>query len=368
MFRVSIIALAALGLTLADPLQSSPTKMKKTPRSKSRRPKACKSCDNLLFSSYFSKNASRRFLEQRENVMSEVSSDYDDEYYNDDNVASFFYDDFDDDSINLDDFTSTDDEHGDDTDDMDHYRSKVNFISRISEITDIIYKSDDLRCLLLNIVKTTREVACERSLNNHDDYGDDYYIYEHAEEEKRNDLDDLMRIANMNKTLDEILHPFIKATTNHNNNDRRRKLMTDISTDYDKDLTIWDNLGDGPQEENFIDFFQKCYLYGIPQTSCLLLFALVRTVDASVCHYFQEKRCTLEKHCTPTLKFRSTFSQKMSSSIIAYPIPFFGITISDITGPCDGCIQEEYRCSALCNFVDGYNKCNTWYIDTPFAI
>ena len=372
MVRFTIIALVTLGLAFAK--QDTPKKWNKS--SKTRHPKACKRCDTLLFSAYFSKDATRRVLKQRQSVQNQRITEESSSFY--DGNGSFSYNDYyhdisyddyiDDDLIKLDDYASIDD---DATDDMDRYINQVNFISRISEISDIIYKSDDLRCILLNIIKTTRDIFCGYYMLDDDHYP--YYSYEEEDtQEKRpdlnmNDIGDLMLAANFNKTLDEILHPF-NSTSTSNNDGQRRKLMTDISNEHIEGLILWENLvDDAPQDKNFAYFFQNCDWYDIDQASCLLLFALARTVDASVCHYFQEKKCTLEKDCSESLKFRSRFNSKqMSNSMIAYPIPLFGTIVNDITGACDACIQEEYRCSALCNFADGYNKCSG--MDFPFAL
>ena len=302
-------------------------KLKKSRSKKGRRKNSCIRCESLLFSSVFPSNA-HRFLEE-----SQMSSSK----YGDDFVV----------------FDSNPDD---------------DFVSVISDFSDFVYENDDLRCLLLSMVKNIRElISSSRDLN--DDVADrsfsnDKNDIEHDEalsEEIDISVDDtshLFILGHAKKSTSDIVDPFLIASSIHHDSEGR-KLMSNRFADIDEQAMLWNAkekiLKRIPSAE---DFFTKCKWYGIGKGPCLLLFALSRTIDASICHYVQEKGCKIENDCTATLKFRTTFNSRMISQSFPFLVPIFGAVINDISAPCGRCIQADHKCSALCNFADGYDKRN----------
>jgi hypothetical protein len=299
-------------------------KLKKSRPKKGQRESACIDCERLLFSSFFPRNA-HRILEDSP----------DDHVFLDNNPDDF--------------------------------------ISLISDFSDFIYENDDLRCILLSMVKHTRELVCSGALDdlvveqsyfndNNESERDEYITEEH--DINVNVISHLITIANAEKSTSDIIDSFLTPTIHHDSEDK--KLMWNRLVNLDEQSMLWNGTDKILKSISSAEvFFTKCQRYGIDEGACLLLFALSHTVDASICHYVEEKGCRLEQDCTSTLKFRTAFNSRMISHSLPFTVPMFGAVIDDIAAPCGSCIQSYHKCSALCNFADGYDKCN---IITGFPI
>jgi len=257
----------------------------------------------------------------------------------------------------------------------------------ITLVSEIIYKSDLLRCLLTSLATTLRDLACldavtrRRILTESQNAG----VERALEEESSGAMsvetilftglpligvittDDFARMFGIGEEIAE--HPLMVAAAAQPG----RKLNPTVrhSGDFGDEFTedvgdiLEDVLGYGDSDaELFVKdniFFASCTIAaGLPAGLCALLFGVVKTLDASVCYYREELGCGSET-CTKDLKFDVSYAtERLALDLFPFVPPKIGLIVADILAPCGACVNEKSDgCAAFCNIYESYHTCDS---------
>ncbi len=245
------------------------------------------------------------------------------------------------------------------------------FCLLVAGLAELLYTNDLFRCLLTSLVTTVRDLTCLE-----------------LDTTRRQLEDGSSTIAFSNEDL--LLNiPAIAGWTSFG--DIESFFGINIASDlFGIEGTDGRKLGpklrgDGPTAEDLVnDFFPldeildaiyrdsdnvqairgnlflaKCNIErGLPLGLCAGIFALLKTVDASVCYYRNELGCGSDT-CTKDLAFDVAYNTER----LVVDLPLGGgpasLVIADILSPCDACILEESGgCSAFCNLFESYHTCD----------
>lgn len=118
--------------------------------------------------------------------------------------------------------------------------------------------------------------------------------------------------------------------------------LDEFGADPDVAMTIQDNL-----------FFEKCT--GNADTGlCAALFGLLKTFDAIICRFRDERECGSET-CTKDLAFDTNFQAER----LAIDLPTIdGFDISRFLAPCDYCLAgRSGGCAGFCPYYESHQQC-----------
>jgi hypothetical protein len=291
----------------------------------------------------------------------------------------------------------------------------------VSLIAEAIYSIDITRCLLLSLAKTARETVCfiqdRTGVPNPDVVGSNIMFFDDDDDVVRNrkltekrkltgsqevvvdylssggapysttapllEMVTMLGITDMEQLMTQLnvdMEPIMrKVATLHSDPPTRRKLQ-DLPLEG-----LWDFINDEIEENLDADllqaltgnaFFLKCsVVYGAPRGVCLGIFALLKTIDASVCYYQEELQCSVTETCTADVKFTTEYNQRRLANYIpgVFEIlslgnvkstlpPFLDGTnflLADIIAPCVPCADKKTGgCSGFCNFVEDFHTCD----------
>lgn len=256
----------------------------------------------------------------------------------------------------------------------------------ITFLSEIIYKSDLLRCLLTSLATTLRDLACldaltrRRILTESQNAG----VERALEEESSGPMSaetilfaglpligvttaaDFARMFGIDEEIAE--HPLVVAAAaqsgrklgpvvrnSGDGGDEFTEEAGDFLEDFlgygnsDVELAVKDNI-----------FFASCTIAaGLPAGLCALLFGVVKTLDASVCYYREELGCGSET-CTKDLKFDVSYAtERLALDLFPFVPLEIGLIVADILAPCGACVNEKSDgCAAFCNIYESYHTCD----------
>lgn len=278
-------------------------------------------------------------------------------------------------------------------------------------ISELIYRTDILRCLLLSLTKTARDVVCfildVGGYPNMDVVGSNVYVepLERGRGRQLNEHEQNVRNLILQAggggggSADQTTMELLMLTGNADLHSILLLLdlvdegkvflleMADSMVDSSaRKLQTPDFPRDGSDEDFFADintffnqflddsdlqlavqgnlFIYKClFYYGLGLPTCALLFGITKTLDATICHYHEELGCSVTEDCTADVDFKLEYTaQRLAIDIpnidnpATDPVPFL---LADILAPCGSCILEQTGgCAPFCNFVDGFNTCD----------
>ncbi len=240
----------------------------------------------------------------------------------------------------------------------------------VAGLAELLYTNDLFRCLLTSLVTTVRDLTC-------------------LEETRRRQLEggsSTLALSNEDLLLNI---PAIAGWTSFG--DIESFFGISIASDLfgiegtDRRKLGPKLRGDGPTAEDLVNdifpideiletiyrdsdnvqairgnlFLAKCNIdRDLPLGLCAGIFALLKTVDASVCYYRNELGCGSDT-CTKDLAFDVAYNTER----LVVDLPLGGgpasLAIADILSPCDACILEKSGgCSAFCNLFESYHTCD----------
>ena len=224
-------------------------------------------------------------------------------------------------------------------------------------LSEVIYTSDLLQCLFVNIVALLRNEVCEDERRSVPRDGMGLIpIPSLMESFLQGDLPsigmgDIGSIYTMLGAPD--LSAFMSAERRKLREEKTRELQ--ISEDVDFLIDLLDNIPDSfvtTLTDNL--FFVRCRDEGESLGFCALLFTLAKTLDASVCYYRDVLGCGAETCGKDTM-----FDIGYETERLALNLPFVPTEVAVVAAPCDGCLRSKTDgCSAFCSFYQGYHECN----------
>jgi hypothetical protein len=288
----------------------------------------------------------------------------------------------------------------------------------VSLVSEAIYSIDLTRCLLLSLAKTARETICFIQdifgVPNPDVVGSNVIFFDDDDDgvkrdrkltEKRKlqgsqavvvdhllaggapssaaspvlEMAMMMNMTSMRNVTDNLgidMYPIMKKVVSIHPDRKIRRKLQDLPLE-----DLWDFINYEIEENLDADllqsltgdaFFLKCsVLYGAPPGFCLVIFALLKTLDASVCYYQEELKCSVTETCTADVKFTTEYNQRQLANYIpgVFDIlvngtlpPFLDGTnflLADIIAPCVPCADKKTGgCSGFCNFVEDFTTCD----------
>lgn len=246
----------------------------------------------------------------------------------------------------------------------------------IALLAELIYESDLLRCLLMSLTTTVRDLVCladsdrRRKLNEDGEpltLSNEDLVIEMAGMNGWNHLSDIFKSFGLenNEQVQDFLSQNLEV--------RKRKMeVEDIRGKGDTaDDLFADAVGGGVDE--FYEFFgygnpdietairansfvAKCQDAGPPLDVCAGLFGLLKVIDASVCHYRETLECGADT-CTKDLTFDIAYNTEMLAIDLPFP-PSGAAVVADILSPCSACLLEKSDgCSPFCPFYSSFHVC-----------
>ncbi len=246
----------------------------------------------------------------------------------------------------------------------------------ITFIGEAIYRSELLSCLYTQILTFAREIDTEcgfpnrrHLLSNPQKEAVDRVLQSGGTDPAQQNTMASMAMMGAESILDLTTifglecgstdNPFIEMICNGGS--ERRKLLPsvdgipiadqvvsflesidELGADPDIAMTIQDNL-----------YFAKCTTNG-DTGLCAALFGLLKTFDAIICRFRDERGCGSET-CTKDLAFDTNFQAER----LTIDLPFLpGFDVGRFLAPCDYCLSgRSGGCAAFCPYYESHQEC-----------
>ena len=281
----------------------------------------------------------------------------------------------------------------------------------LTALSEIIYNSDTLSCLLTSFSKTTRDTLCfladeegvgnpdvlgepqpfdpvtrrRRSLAEVSKSGDPMVDFvklvqdAHGRRKLDDEDDELWTLLDLFGVTDETIVEWCAANGGEQYcrdkfDSLGRKLNEDIRPSQE-DIgsggilqfigELVDDIADpllGYEIGEFLltaGWLDKCSEDTDP-ISCFVILALEKTEDAIICS--KEKECNIETDCDANQEFRTEYNaRKLARQIPNFsgddPDGLFNFLVADILAPCTTC---ETSCASFCWYVDNFDQCDDY--------
>jgi hypothetical protein len=259
--------------------------------------------------------------------------------------------------------------------------SSLLFCGFITALSEIIYTNDLLRCLLTSLATTLRDLTCldrqhrSRALTEKQNAGVERVLQVEAGSGPMSEEDILMNglpllgIDSFEDILeyfgvDASQNPFLSGIARRRNlSPEIRGKGDDLNEILEVDEFFEDFLGFGdPDVEQAVRsnlFFFKCTtIFNLGLGLCAGIFALLKTLDASVCYYREELGCGMDT-CTKDLNFDVDYLAERLFVDLPVPLNSEGFIIADVLAPCGACILEKSGgCAPFCQLYQSYHECD----------
>jgi hypothetical protein len=264
------------------------------------------------------------------------------------------------------------------------------FCKLMSDISETIYESDVLSCLVTSLAKTARESICFLYGAGEGPFGTDAptpgsrarKLSVHQQKVARKLSGDDMATEEVAPFLDLFLS--LGISSGYEVAQFLGLDLCGIVADIDDDIGFLKLAGchsgsmhemkkkgifDGgrkTQEEGLLSaeyieklsqysfFFGKCLPEADP-FMCMIVFSILKALDAIMCRY--QETCSIAESCTADLKFKTEYSARSLGNFL--PTPNSPLFLADIIAPCTECaVKESDGCAVFCDYVDGFHQCD----------
>jgi len=251
-------------------------------------------------------------------------------------------------------------------------RDSFRFCTIVAGLAELLYTNDLFRCLLTSLVTTVRDLTCLEKLPQNRRKLEEVTSRTVLSNEdlllnipaltgwtKFEDIEAYFGInvakdlLGQNGAVGRMLAPDIRK-----GGDTAADIVNEEIFDIDGLLDVIYRDSDNVQAIRGNLFLARCQDSISSLGLCAGLFALLKTIDASVCYYRTELGCGTDT-CTKDLAFDVAYNTER----LVLDLPLGGgpssLIIADILSPCDACILEKSKgCSAFCNLFESYHTCD----------